>query len=186
MIAVPKTAGNYTKLLIMIKDKYINLETEINLLHKLGDKLIADGYHAGNTIIVTVSTDYSSIVGQYLRHALSHNREICDGFGVDVPYPDEIWNKDYIRNLHNALIAHEHLLINNKSLLLVEAGVIRGGNYKYVTNYIQGLYDNPIHTLTLYENIGSAFKSKYVGEFYNNDIEDLTFWWEKDNKHWKR
>jgi len=89
--------------------------------------------------------------------------------------------------LHNALITHDHLFANNsKSLLLVEAGVIRGGNYKYVTNYIQGLYGNPIHTLALYENIGSAFRSDYVGDFYNNEIEDLTFWWEKDNKHWKR
>ena len=171
----------------MVKDKYIDPETEMSLLPKLRDKLIADGHHAGNTVIVTVSTDYSSIVGQYLRHALSHNREICEGFGIDVPYPDEDWNKGYVRGLYKALITHEHLFVNNdKSLLLVEAGVIRGGNYKYVTNYIQGLYDNTIHTLALYENIGSAFRSDYVGDFYNNEIEDLTFWWEKDNKHWKR
>jgi hypothetical protein len=36
-----------------------------------------------------VSTDYSSIVAQYLRHQLSYDGEICEGFGVDVPYPDE-------------------------------------------------------------------------------------------------
>ena len=45
-------------------------------------------------------------------------------------------------------------------------------------------FNNKILTLALYENIGSLFKSDYVGEYYDNTIEDLTFWWEEDNKHW--
>jgi deoxyxylulose-5-phosphate synthase len=167
------------------KPKYIDFENELRLLNTLKYQLLTHGLHAGNTVIVTVSTDYSSVVGQYLRHALTHEREICDGFGVDVPYPDEVWDARYIGGLKKALVSHRDLFHNNnKSLLLVEAGVIRGGNYQFVTNHLKEYIDNKVLTLALYENENSVFKSDYVGEYYNNTTEDLTFWWEEDNKHW--
>lgn len=168
-----------------MNQKYVDCTTEIELINILKDKLLKDGINAENTIIVTVSTDYSSIVGQHLRHSLSFGREICEGFGIDVPYPDETWDARYIKSLKKALVSHRDLFANNnKSLLLVEAGVIRGGNYRFVTDYIKKDFNNKILTLALYENIGSLFKSDYVGEYYDNTIEDLTFWWEEDNKHW--
>ena len=43
----------------------------------------------------------------------------------------------------------------------------------------------PIITLTMFENIDSKFKSDLVGEYYDDKTQDLTFWWEKENKHWK-
>ena len=167
------------------KPKYIDVVKELELLNDLKYRLLVNGLHAGNTVIVTVSTDYSSIVGQYLRHALSFERDICDGFGIDVPFPDEKWDVDYITGIRKALDAHDHLFRSNeKGLLLVEAGVIRGGNYTYVANYFKEHYSNRVITLALCENEDSVFKSDYVGEYYDNKIEDLTFWWEKDNKHW--
>lgn len=167
------------------KPKYIDIDKELELLNTLTHRLLVNGLHAGNTIIVTVSTDYSSVVGQYLRHALSYERDICDGFGIDVPFPDEKWDAGYIAGIDKALDAHSHLFRSNKKgLLLVEAGVIRGGNYTYVVDYLKERYDNKILTLALCENEGSVFKSDYVGEYYDNKVEDLTFWWEKDNKHW--
>jgi len=170
---------------VIRKPKYINANREFELLIELRHRLLVDGINAGNTIIVTVSTDYSSVVGQYLRHALSFERDICDGFGIDVPFPDEKWDKNYITAMDLALDAHSHLFRSNKKgLLLVEAGVIRGGNYTYVTNYLKERYDNKVLTLALCENIDSVFKSDYVGEYYDNKVEDLTFWWEEDNKHW--
>ena len=81
------------------KELYISLEKEIELIHRLGAELIAGGYNASNSYIITVSTDYSSIVGQILRHQLSYEGEICDGFGVDVPYPDEQWDEKYQQEL---------------------------------------------------------------------------------------
>jgi hypothetical protein len=45
--------------------------------------------------------------------------------------------------------------------------------------------DNPIVTTSLFENKHSAFKCDFVAEFYDDEIEDLTFWWEKENNHWK-
>lgn len=167
------------------KPKYIDIFKEVELMGNLKDRLLEDGLHAGNTVIVTVSTDYSSLVGQYLRHALSHERDICDGFGIDVPYPDETWTEEYVSDLRSAIVQNDKLFRNtNKSLLLVEAGVIRGGNYTFVVDYLKRLYSNEIITLAMYENEGSAFKSDYVGEYYDDKIQDLTFWWERDNKHW--
>ena len=65
--------------------------------------------------------------------------------------------------------------------------MIRGGNYEFVTLWMKkhlGLRI-PIITLTMFENIDSKFKSDIVGEYYDDKTQDLTFWWEKHNKHWK-
>lgn len=165
--------------------KYVTIQQECSILVELGNRLLADGLHAGNVVIVTVSTDYSSFAGQYLRHALSYEREICEGFGIDVPYPDQTWDNTFVRSLRNTIINHDTLWRQNgKKLLLVEAGVIRGGNYTYVVDYFNRTYNNQILTLAMYENVESKFKSDYVGEYYDNSCEDLTFWWEQDNKHW--
>ena len=42
-----------------------------------------------------------------------------------------------------------------------------------------------IYTVAMFENVGSVYNSNYVGEYYNDSTEDLTFWWEMDNNHWK-
>jgi hypothetical protein len=77
--------------------------------------------------------------------------------------------------------------IGVKDVILVEAGVIRGSNYKSLINLMQRALemDNPIVTTSLFENKHSAFKCDFVAEFYDDEIEDLTFWWEKENNHWK-
>ncbi len=110
----------------MRPDKFISQSQETDLIYKLGDRLLKEGFNAANSVIVTVSTDYSSIVGQILRHQLSYEGEICEGFGIDVPYPDEQWGETYT----NAMIQTFKLfapLYQFKNLILVEAGVIRGG-----------------------------------------------------------
>ena len=168
------------------KELYITLEKEIELIHRLGAELICGGFNASNSYIITVSTDYSSIVGQILRHQLSFDGEICDGFGVDVPYPDEEWDEKYQKELLNTFGIH----IRNKAgktPILVEAGVIRGGNYSHVVNVMRKYFsiDRKIITLALYENEHSSWKCDFVGEYYDNETEDLTFWWERENNHWK-
>ena len=47
----------------------------------------------------------------------------------------------------------------------------------------KGIVD--IYTVAMFENVGSVYNSNYVGEYYNDSTEDLTFWWETDNNHWK-
>ena len=167
--------------------KFVSQTEELELIHKLGDELLQAGFNASNSVIVTVSTDYSSIVSQILRHHLTHNGEICDGFGIDVPYPDEVWNKKYNDEMYEMFKLHAHSY-RSKSLIFVEAGVIRGGNYTYVTEWVKKRLETgkKLITLTLFENVGSVFKSDFVGDYYDDTKEDLTFWWEKENNHWKQ
>lgn len=166
---------------------WVSEEEELRVAEELRDQLIKDGLHAGNTIIVTVSTDYSAWIGQYLRHQLSHDGEICDGFGVDVPYPDQDFDETFHANVRT-MLAMNNDDIYGKTILLVEAGVIRGGNYATLVDLIRkGIgRTEPIKTLAMYENVGSRFKSDYVGRYYDDAVEDLTFWWERPNNHWRR
>ena len=166
--------------------KFITQNEELELIQKLGNQLLNAGYNASNSCIVTVSTDYSSIVGQILRHQLSFNGEVCDGFGIDVPYPDEVWNKKYVEEMYEMFKLHAPTF-QRKGLIFVEAGVIRGGNYTYIIDWVKRRLEpkKTLITLALYENQHSTFKSDFVGEYYDDTTEDLTFWWERDNKHWK-
>lgn len=162
-------------------------EVETGLILKLGDELLSKGFNASNTVVISVSADYSCIVGQLLRHQLSYEGEICDGFSIDVPYPDEVWDFTYTCEL-TALVNLYRYKLRNKKILLVEAGVIRGSNYKFVVDYLRNnlKITEEIYTLSLFENVGSKFKSDFVGEFYNDETQDLTFWWERYNNHWQK
>lgn len=162
----------------------VSFNDEQFLIEMIASELITDGFNADNTVIITVSTDYSSIIGQTLRHLLSSGGEICDGFGVDVPYPDEHWDDKYLGELHSIMDIYGHKL-QNKRVLLVETGVIRGGNYTFLDNYLKQRGITDIYTVAMFENVGSAYNSNYVGEYYNDSTEDLTFWWEMENNHWK-
>ena len=160
-----------------------NRETDIIL--QLSDMLSEKNFNASNTVIISVSADYSNIVGQLLRHSLSYGGEICDGFSVDVPYPDEVWDTTYLHELDTLMSLYKYKFANKK-ILLVEAGVIRGSNYKFIVDYLKNnlKLTEEIYTLAMYENINSKFKSDFVGEFYEDETQDLTFWWERYNNHW--
>ena len=82
--------------------------------------------------------------------------------------------------------AHEDSLLG-KTILLVEAGVIRGGNYANVVYTIRKALNitEPVLTLAMYENKHSNWKCDFVGEYYDGKIKDLTFWWEMPNNHWE-
>jgi len=169
----------------MRKELKVDWDTELRLMNELRDKVLSYGLHASNTVIVTVSTDYSSIIGQYLRHQLTNTGEICNGFGIDVPYPDQSFDDKFVKEICDMFRIHEDD-ISDKTILLVEVGVIRGGNSTKVVDVIRNKLNmtGPILTLTIFENIHSKWKSDFVGRYYDNEIEDLTFWWEKDNNHW--
>jgi len=171
---------------IIRKELLVEWEDELRLMNSLKYQLLSAGIDASNTIIVTVSTDYSSVIGQYLRHQLTKDGEICDGFGIDVPYPDQIFNGRFIQELCEMFRIHLDS-IAEKNILLVEAGIIRGGNYTKVVDIIKNTLEIklPILTLAMYENIHSIYKSDFVGEYYDDKTQDLTFWWEKENNHWK-
>jgi hypothetical protein len=160
----------------------VDLFSEAIQIKKLADQLRTVGYDASNSTLVAVSSDYSSIAWQVLRHQLSHDGEVCDGFTVDVPYPDQQWDVRFELKILKDCVGTDF----KENLILIEAGVIRGSNYKRLTELLAKTYpDQKVVTATLYENTHSAFKSDYVAEYYDDTVSDLTFWWEVYNKHWK-
>ena len=170
----------------MRTELHVSINRELECIKSIAEALKRDGYNASNSIVVTVSTDYSSIAGQIIRHELTHEGEIADGFGVDVPYPDQEWDTRFVNEACSMFLLHRKA-IGVKTVILVEAGVIRGSNYKTLINLMQTVLemDNRIVTTSLYENKHSAFKCDHIAEYYDDEVQDLTFWWEKENNHWK-
>jgi hypothetical protein len=130
-----------------------------------------------------ISPDYSATVAMHLAHSWSVNGEILDIIPVDVPYPDES---------AEPYIADFSLLINKlrkyDRLILVEAGIIRGSNWEWLLKQltkVMGFERKQITLVALCENIHSKIKSDYVAEYYDDDKEELMFYFEKFNKHWK-
>lgn len=162
--------------------KNVGRDEEHKSIMSLAKMLDFDGFDASNSTLVAVSSDYSSIVCQVLRHHLSADGEICDGFMVDVPYPDQQWDGHFEKAILRQCVEVEF----KENLILIEAGVIRGGNYKNLTALLAMAFPRQkVVTATLFENVHSAFKSDFVAEYYDDTASDLTFWWEVYNKHWK-
>lgn len=137
-----------------------------------------------NTLVIMVSPDYSATAAMHVAHNLSKDGEMCDILPIHVSYPDETINK-YVDKATMDL--HFHFQFTDKfytNYVLVEAGVIRGGTYTWLTNLLKKKLVGKIITTTLYENIGSRFKSDVVGEYYDDSKQDLTFYFERENKHW--
>jgi len=170
----------------MRTELHVSVNRELECIKSIAEALKRDGYNASNSIVVTVSTDYSSIAGQIIRHELTHEGEIADGFGVDVPYPDQQWDTRFVNEACSMFLLHRQA-IGVKTIILVEAGVIRGSNYNSLMNLMrQSLeMDNLIITTALFQSKGSAIECDYIAEYYDDKFNDLTFWWEKENNHWK-
>ena len=170
----------------MRTELHVSVNRELECIKWIAEALKRDGYNASNSIVVTVSTDYSSIAGQIIRHELTHEGEIADGFGVDVPYPDQQWDTRFVNEACSMFLLHREA-IGVKTVILVEAGVIRGSNYNTLINLMrQSLeMDNLIITTALFQSKGSAIECDYIAEYYDDKFNDLTFWWEKENNHWK-
>jgi hypothetical protein len=127
------------------------------------------------------SPDYSATVAMHLAHSWSRNGEVLSLIPVDVTYPDE--DADfYIEKMQK----QKEEITKFKHLILVEAGIIRGGNWTWMLNklYEWGYSRSDITLVALCENIHSRVKSDYVGQYYDNNIEDLTFYFERFNRHW--
>ena len=136
-------------LLFISEDKEKALIQQITYLIQVSEIDI----HPSDTCFLMVSPDYSAIVTQHLSHSLSIDGEIFHIESVNVPFPDENVNeyrKDFIEN---------YLKWSKqwKKFVLIEAGVIRGGNYKWITDII----DKKYYTVALCENIHSKFKNQH-------------------------
>ena len=165
------------KLLFISQDKEMALIQEMSYKIKMSDWDI----HPSKTCFLCVSPDYSGIVTQHLSHSLSMGREIFHIEAVNVPFPDESphhYRIDFSINFQEWMESWDNFV-------LIEAGVIRGGNYKWITDVMKDLASyKKFYTVSLCENIGSKYKSDMVSLYYDDSVEDLHFWWEKPNNHW--
>ena len=161
---------------------FISQDREMALIQEMIYKIQMENpdIHPDKTCFLCVSPDYSGIVAQHLCHALSNEGEIFHVEAVNVPFPDEdvgIYAYDFerkYREWHNQW----------ENFVLIEAGVIRGGNYTWITNVMSEFGEKNWYSVALCENIGSKFKSDFVSLYYDDEKDDLHFWWERPNNHW--
>lgn len=170
----------------MRKELLVTAVQEKKLIAELSKKIM-DKYpdlSSDNTLVIMVSPDYSATVAMQVAHNLSKDGDMCDILPIHVPYPDEdeyIYVRKADQDIDNWFKFSED---NYKYYLLVEAGVIRGGTYTWLTKLLRNKVTGTIITTSLYENVGSRFKSDVVGEYYDDTKQDLTFYFEAYNKHW--
>ena len=170
----------------MRSEFYITKEKEEALLERLSIT-IRERYpelNPTNTLLLMVSPDYSANVAMRVAHDLSQDGEMLDILPIDVPYPDEDAKPFQAKAYENLLTYFKYSGVEYKNYLLVEAGIIRGGNYGWLVELLSSTVTGNIITTAMFENIYSKFKSDIVMEYYNDPTQDLTFYFEKYNKHW--
>ena len=160
---------------------FITREKEWELIQRLETLVDSSNFDPETTAVIMASPDYSATVAMHLAHAWSRKGEMLTIIPVDVTYPDEA-STPYI----NKMVMQAGDIRPYKNLVLVEAGIIRGGNWSWMLDvlYIWGYTRKDITLVTMCENIGSAVKSDYVAEYYDDKKEELMFYFEKFNKHW--
>ena len=162
-------------------------ETDEKVLMSKLISSIQDSYpelNPENTLVIMVSPDYSATVAMHVAHGLSKDGEMCDILPIHVAYPDEDFTPYLTKATKDIDAWFEFSDTVYEHFLLVEAGVIRGGTYKWLTDLLKSKLNGNIITSSLYENVGSKFKSNIVAEYYDDTTEDLTFYYERENKHW--
>ena len=165
--------------------KFISREKEAELINRLLTIVDNRDIHPYRTGLIMASPDYSATVAMHLSHAWSVDGEIIPIIPVDVTYPDEDVPY-YEMKMEDQLIWLRERSILPKNIVMVEAGIIRGGNWEWMLDvlYRFGYSRDGIMLVALCENIHSRVKSDYVGEYYDDEKEDLMFYYERFNKHW--
>lgn len=161
---------------------FITREKEFNLINQLLTIIDTRKINPADTAVLMVSPDYSATVAMHLCHAWSRDGELIRPIAVDVTFPDEE-PSPFISKLKS----QKQDITRYKNLVLVEAGIIRGGNWTWILNTLIndfGYSRSDLTLVALLENIHSKVKSDYVGEYYDDEKEDLTFYYERFNKHW--
>ena len=161
--------------------KFITREKEWELIQRLETIVDSSDFDPDTTAVIMASPDYSATVAMHLAHSWSRKGEMLHIILVDVTYPDES-PEPYI----NKMVMQSGDIRPYRNLVLVEAGIIRGGNWKWILDvlYKWDYKRTDITLVAMCENIHSKVKSDYVGEYYDDDKEELMFYFEKFNKHW--
>jgi hypothetical protein len=163
---------------------YVSLEEEKFTIVKMCELLETKKFHPSDTVVAMVSPDYSATIAMHVAHHLSADGEMLDIIPVPVAYPDEDPepNRRTFMNVKNPYGLHAFK--KYKKVILVEAGIITGNNYKYLTELFKNKTDLEVYTVAQYENVHSVYKSDFVGRYYDSEKQELEFYWERYNKHW--
>ena len=94
--------------------------------------------HPSKTCLLCVSPDYSSIVTQHLCHGLSMDGECFHVEAVNVPFPDE--SPESYKEIFT--VNYTDWVCDWENFILCEAGVIRGGNYTWITDIMEKYTSN--------------------------------------------
>jgi hypothetical protein len=161
---------------------FITREKEWELIQRLEALVDSSNFNPHTTAVLMASPDYSATVAMHLAHAWSRNGEMLSIIPVDVTYPDEDYGvyQDKFKLQYGDIKPYNNLVI-------VEAGIIRGGNWEWIVRTLTDDFQynrDSITLVALCENIHSRIKSDYVAEYYDDDKEELMFYFEKFNKHW--
>lgn len=161
---------------------FVTREKEWELIQQLETIVDCRSFHPEDTAVIMASPDYSATVAMHLAHAWSKDGDTLPIIPVDVTYPDED-SKFYIDKMRS-----QYMNISQyKKLVLIEACIIRGGNWEWMLKVLTkdfGYDRKDITLVTMVENIHSRVKSDYVAEYYNDDEQENMFYYEKYNKHW--
>ena len=160
---------------------FITREKEWELIQRLETIVDSSAFDPQTTAVIMASPDYSATVAMHLAHSWSRKGEMLNIIPVDVTYPDES-----MEHYKSKMIMQAGDIRPYRHLVMVEAGIIRGGNWKWMLDvlYDWGYSKKDITLVALCENVGSAIKSDYVAEYYDDEKEELMFYFEKFNKHW--
>ena len=168
---------NRKELLFISQDEEMALIQKMTYILKMANLDI----HPSKTCFLCVSPDYSGIATQLLSHSLSMDGEIFHIEAVNVPFPDEKVDEYRI----DFELNYSEWSTKWENFVLIEAGVIRGGNYSWITQSMMDIFPKKFWTVALVENVMSNYESDFVSMLYNNQTHDLHFWWEQPNNHWK-
>jgi len=170
----------------MDRHNYISRDLESSMIQYVCEDVLAAWPHINpeNTLILNVSPDYSSILAQNLSHFLSQDGEYVSFISIDVPFPDQD-SAPFRLDFKSKMIENS----DYEFYILVEAGIITGGNYTFMVDHMVNHMFIPrenILTVALFENTMSKFKCDIIGANYVwTDDDPLEFYWERFNKHWE-
>ena len=138
------------------------------------------------TLMLMVSPDFSGIVSTIMAQALSIPGEpLMYIDAVHVPDPDEdpqLFKERFRKDFPAIRESFEGYPM--QKFILVEAGVISGRNYSWLTEMMIkefGVLRQNIITVALYQSSKAKFQCNLVGDYYDHENEDLCFWWEVPN-----
>ena len=160
---------------------FITRERELELMQKLLTIVDDSKFDPTDTAVIMASPDYSATVAMHLAHAWSRNGDILPIIPVNVAYPDETPDSYILK-----MMLQQDEITKYKRLVMVEAGIIRGGNWTWMLKILEswGYPRSNITLVALCENIHSQVKSDYVAEYYDDEKQELTFYFERYNRHW--